>query len=445
MITSFVIAGWIPVCAMLFLLFRPVQALTLSYLIGWLVLPMAEITIPGFWDIDKMLATNAGAFLGMIVFRSDVLRRYRFSTPDGLLFLFCGASFVASVANDLGVYDGCSATGRTFFWYGMPYLLARIVIRNRQDLITAARLIVLGASAYACLALWEWRMSPRLHIFFYGFFQHGWGQLHRWGFWRPIVFFPHSLALGVFFAWTSLLAIAMYRARCLKPPFGLPAVAMVVSPLVGLATSMSFGPWGLFLVGLGMLMFPWRADRRWLMILPILAAAWWMGTRYTGLSDGAWMTAAFASLSEERAESLDYRINAETLLIDRAKMHPIVGWGGWGRSRIRDEDGRDLVKTDGLWVLILGTVGLVGLTCFYLWWCWPVVMSVSRGAGLLREPVLLVVLIAINLQAVNFLFNAFFSPILIMMCGAATTMVCQMRERGPDYSRQEQRYRHPLG
>ena len=105
--------------------------------------------------------------------------------------------------------------------------------------------------------------------------------------------------------------------------------------------------------------------------MPAIIAFGWMAGRYTEVVDGKWFTTAVAKISEDRAESLNYRIYAETLLLERARERPVLGWGAWGRSRVKDDDGRDRVAVDGLWIIFLGTNGLVGLLSFYLWWCWP--------------------------------------------------------------------------
>jgi len=426
-IGSIVLVGWIPVCAAFFLLFRPVRALVLSYLVGWLLLPMAKIEIHGFWDVDKVLATNAGVILGTLLFHSRQFRGYKVNLADIVLVVFAVGTCATSLANGLGAYDGVSSIAKRLFRYAIPFWFGRAFIKDRRDLLEAGRLIVYGAAMYAVLAVWEWRMSPQIHKTLYGLFQHSFGQHARWGFYRPVVCFPHALALGTFFAWTSLVGFSLWRSGHLRPVMGIPAVCFVVLLLVGLLASMSFGPWGLF--GFGLVLLVCRTRGRWrrLVWVPAICAVLWMAGRYTGLTDGKWMSAAVAQVSPERAHSLQGRIDSDTLLIERAKERPILGWSTWDRNRVLDERGRKLAITDGLWIILLGSFGLVGLSSFYLWWYCPLLLSRRAGPELENEPVIMPLLIAVGLQAVNFLFNGFLSPVLTLLSGGMVTSMTRMQ------------------
>ena len=425
-VASVVLIGWIPVCALFFAVFRPVRALTLAYLLGWLVLPVAAISIRGFWDIDKILATNMAVVLGTALFCRRQFRGYRVTVADLAIMVFACGTCVTSVVNGLGIYDGVSASTHQLFYYAVPFLLGRAFMKDRRDLLDASRMVVCGAALYAILAIWEWRMSPQIHRVLYGTFPHTWAQHYRWGHYRPIVCFPHALGLGVFMTWTSLLGVQLYRAGRLRSVMGVPPIAIVGLPLLGLLTSMSIGPWGLFVIGVGVLMYWTGRRRRWVIWVPVLFATLWMAGRYAGVTDGRWMTSAVAKVSEPRAGSLQYRIDAETLLLARAKQRPILGWGGWGRNRARDIEGRDMVATDGLWVIFAGTYGLVGLAAFYVWWCWPLWMTRGSTALLERDAVLPPLLVGIGLQAINLLFNGFLSPVLTLMNGGVVTSMLRL-------------------
>ena len=65
-------------------------------------------------------------------------------------------------------------------------------------------------------------------------------------------------------------------------------------------------------------------------------------------------------LNDERAGSLQTRFEQEQQLLDRSAERPIFGWGRFGRSRVYDGDGKDISLTDGLWIITLGSFGLVG-------------------------------------------------------------------------------------
>ena len=70
------------------------------------------------------------------------------------------------------------------------------------------------------------------------------------------------------------------------------------------------------------------------------------------------------------------------MLIVEALRQPLFGWGGFGRSAVyfdgkSAEDGKR-VTTDGLWIIYLGTNGLVGLALFYLAMILPAIRFIQR-------------------------------------------------------------------
>lgn len=431
--TGYVLLAWIPLSALLFAVMVPVRACTLSFIIGWLALPMAGLSLPGIPDVDKVSATSLGVVLGTLLFRTNQFRDYKLGWGEVFVVFFGASVFFTSISNDLGPYDGLAGMVDKLLWYGVPYVFGRAFIRTREEFREACQLAVAAAAIYGLLALWEWKMSPQFHNVLYGFFQHSWRLGMRWGFYRPVVCFPVNLALGAFFCWTSLLAVSMYLSGQLRPIWGIPVKCWVAAPLIGLATSMSFGPWGLFLVGFG-LVYMWQRTRRrvFVWIMPLFALVW-MSARYAEVSDGRWMTDMIAELSQERAASLQYRISAETMFIEKSKApgHEWFGWGGWGRGRIKDETGRDIVAIDGLWLIMLSTFGLSGLVLFYLWWSYPALLALRAGPSLDRDSLLMAILVGVGLQAVNFLFNAFLDPVLTLLVGGAAYQVETMRRRAP--------------
>lgn len=427
--TVVALIGWIPLCALLFAVMTPLRACVLAFIIGWLALPMASIDLPGMPDIDKVLATSLGAAIGMTLFCNGIFRGFRPCLADGLVVLFAVSTYITSVDNELGGYDGASSIFRTMMQYGVPFLFGRAFLKTRQDLLTASRYVVTAAAIYGLLALWEWRMSPQIHNILYGFFPHGWNLGPRWGFYRPILCSPSTLALGAFFSWTALLAVWLYRAKLLRPISAVPTWVIGGLPVVGLLTSMSFGPWGMFLAGLGLLWLWGRMHWRRAAMIPALFALVWMVGRFSGATDGKWMTEGVARLSEQRSLSLQYRIDAEDIYLNHAKAQPWFGWGTHGRNRPTDAQGKSLMASDGLWIIYVSAFGVVGLSLFYLWWCWPLLAGVRFSRIFERDPPAMVLLVTIGLQASNFLFNAFLDPILTMLCGGVMTQLEAMRRQ----------------
>jgi hypothetical protein len=138
---------------------------------------------------------------------------------------------------------------------------------------------------------------------------------------------------------------------------------------------------------------------------------------------------------EPRVQSLGWRFRCENLLLKKAVERPILGWGGWGRSRVYDEQGKDIAETDGLWIIAFGKNGLVGL--------------ISLGAVLLLGPALLwwrldaiqwshpawapaaAAAVLIMITTIDSLLNGFLNPVLTLCMGALTGLDVESRPRAP--------------
>ena len=114
----------------------------------------------------------------------------------------------------------------------------------------------------------------------------------------------------------------------------------------------------------------------------------------------------------------------ENLLIAKALQQPVFGWGGWGRSAVyfdADTTWPKPVPTDGLWIIILGTKGFVGLTLFYLALILPAALFVWRfPARLWGDPRLAagsLAAVLLGLYMVDCLLNGFPNIIYVTLAG----------------------------
>ena len=150
-----------------------------------------------------------------------------------------------------------------------------------------------------------------------------------------------------------------------------------------------------------------------------------------------WSGASVVELIEaagapDRAESLDYRFEAERLLADKALEQPLFGWGGYMRGFVPWERSiSGFVVPDGLWTLYFnmhGLLGLGGLLVMLLAPLWSVLRA-TRGAGWCRGERTVVVALAlvVALFAVDCLLNAMVVPLVLVaggaVCGAASRSV----------------------
>ena len=127
------------------------------------------------------------------------------------------------------------------------------------------------------------------------------------------------------------------------------------------------------------------------------------------------------AFNPDRAQSLEYRFNNETLLLDRAQEKPWFGWGGWGRNLVHDmATGRILTIPDGEWIIVFGSFGWVGYLSQMGLLAVPVYMMwrhLPREAGR-RSIYACVVTLILAVTLVDMLINAILTPFTWLIAGA---------------------------
>ena len=108
-------------------------------------------------------------------------------------------------------------------------------------------------------------------------------------------------------------------------------------------------------------------------------------------------------------------------------QQPMFGWGGWGRATaFFDEDATFRVQTDGMWIIVLGSNGVVGLTVFYIAFILPVVLFLWRfpakswGDPRLAAGSLTAVLLGVYM--IDCLLNAFPNIIYVTLAGGLSSL-----------------------
>lgn len=245
------------------------------------------------------------------------------------------------------------------FWIGWRYL------RRPEASRTLLRMLALTGVAYACLVLFEVRMAPQLNTWLYGFFPHGWRQHLRAGGFRPIVFLAHGLRVGIYLSFAVLAAASLMRleetsrARML---WGLATGFLLLTLLV----SKNLGATGITVLMLGaVFLMPQRLKLLFAATISAVVLFYPMARAVDVVPTTALVEWA-AKVNPERAQSLNFRIQQENLLLERAMQKPIAGWGAWGRARVYDtETGEDLSVTDGTWIIFFGNHGWIGYLCVF--------------------------------------------------------------------------------
>ncbi len=431
----FVLAAYVPLSALAFLLMRPAKAAMLVVLVGILFLPgLVAFDAPLIPPLGKHEVATVCALVGMLAFSPRQWRRARLGRGGDAFMLLMIPAIVLTVFNNRDtltfgplvvpgytMHDLLALLVRFFFEVAVPYLVGRLVVTSNRDARTLVRTFVGLGLVYSLFMLFEMRMSPNLHRWIYGYHFHSdFSQTVRWGGYRPTVFLAHGLTVGLF-----ALAAALFAAtegRITKRRLGLPTRWSTLYLVTILVLCRSTGA---IIMGLVTLPVVALASPRRQIRVAVLLAAVCVAYPVVKLA-GVFPKQAIREftrdhLSPERADSLQFRFDNDKRLIDRALDRLWLGWGEFGRNRIYDDTGRDTVVTDGYWIIVLSGGGLLRLACSFGLLLYPV-MRASRVMKRLREPgdrfLLAGLAIVVACHVFDLLPNGLGNPLVLFLAGA---------------------------
>ncbi|RPH46890.1 MAG: O-antigen ligase domain-containing protein, partial [Planctomycetota bacterium] len=427
--------GWPIVSLFFYSVLHPRRALLASVLLGWMFLPVASYKFAsGIPEYTKVTATVLGPLLGLVFFDLKRLETLRPSWADLPMVVWCLVPLAASVSNGLGPYDGFSGIYYKTIMWGIPYLFGRLYCSTLIGIRDLAMAIFVGGLVYIPFCLFEIKMSPQLHSWVYGYHQHQFGQSIRFGGWRPTVFMEHGLMVGMWMAMATLSGVWLWSTRALRSFFRVPMIWLLLALFGTTVLCKSLGALFLLMVGFGVLLaMRIRAARIPILVALALTAPLYFVLRIPNVWTGEELTNAATIVSLERSDSLKFRLANEELLMKRASMRPVFGWGGWGRARVRDEMGRDISVTDGLWIIVLGNEGLVGLsamTAFFLFPLFGLLRSCPPLAW--RHPLIspaVAMTVVVLLFFIDCIFNAMFHPAYAIAAGGLVHLVLNAGKR----------------
>lgn len=422
----YVLLLWAAASPLLFVFFSVRRAVMVSFVFGWLFLPKASVPIAGFPDISANMVIAMGVIFGTLVFDFTVLLRFRPRFVDLFAIALLIVPIFTSLSNDLGIYDGVSRSFGQFVKWGVPYFFGRVLIRSLDDLRDFVLILLVGALVYLPFCAWEMRMSPHLNKYLYGFEPFRFYTTRRFGGWRPVVFLSHGIEMGMWLMSAAIVAIAAWRSRQIKAIGGVPMSWIAIVLLAFLLLSRALGGWALFVVAMGCFATIRIVKFRPILLLFVLLPAIYVGMRVLDVWNGAGLVDAVTVISEKRAGSLQTRLIHDQRLKDRALERPILGWGGWGRQRLRSAGGANLSITDAMWVIMIGQHGLIGLVSWVGMFVVPCVMVVRSVniRHLISKPMLpvLALVLIVPMLMTDLMLNAFIGPILIMIPGALVSL-----------------------
>ena len=390
-----------------------------------------SILLPSYGGtVDVPYLTSKAAFVATVVFLVAVLSdtqrwmRMRPHAIDLVAMVLCIQPFGTALANDMSSYEGGAAiVARVTVWL-FPYLLGRVYLGRPRELGSYAVSLVGAALVYVPLCWWGIRMSPQLHYKVYGYSVGSFLQTVRFGGYRPTVFMTHGLMVGMFMATGALIAYWLWRTRAVAFVWRIP-IAWCTLLLVGTTVALkSTGAIILLIIGIAVLEGTRALRGPWLVLVLALAPFVFSAARISGW-DGRELLHATEHLGSERARSVEFRMANENMLIAKALQRPMLGWGRFGRSRLYDEEGNDVVVTDSLWIGTLGTSGFVGLLSLELVLLLPVLLLVRRHpSGQWKLPGIApaaALAISVLLWITDSLLNGMVSPLFVAMAGGLAT------------------------
>jgi hypothetical protein len=322
-----------------------------------------------------------------------------------------GARYISG----LSLYDALSMNSEILFSL-IPFFLARRFLASDEAHRVLLKVVVIAALGYSLLALYEVRMSPQLNRTFYGFFPHSFIQHMRGDGFRPLVFLNHGLWLAIFFALSVISAFALFKAT--------EARNKALWFLAGLWLFMvlylmkSLGAFALALLVVPGVLFLGRKSQ--LLMVACLAGfvLLFPFARTSGLVPLTPIQNLAESIDPARAQSLNYRLNNEDILLEKASQKPLFGWGGWGRGRVYNERGEDISTTDGYWIIIKGTHGWFGYLGRFGLLCLPLIMMGFAMRRLEFSYATTGLAMAMSVGIVDLIPNGTISPVLWLVAGA---------------------------
>lgn len=436
-LASYVIVAWVALVVAAFPAFTPRRGMIFILLSAWLFLPpnLGNIVELGPLKFGKWQALSYAMILAAICYDSERLFALRPSWADApiLIWSVCPAFSVIfnDPAPDGGSYfrDVVSNVFTQSTTYLFPYLIGRMYFFDAEGFRELAEGFVIAGLVYVPFCLFEVRMSPNLNHYVYGYMPHSFAQQMRFGGFRPMVFMGHGLAVAQFMAIATMLAL-WSRTEGASERWLNWAIWILLPTLI---LCKSVGAIVLASVGLGLYFLKSPSAVRIVLLCMAMLPPTYCIVRSLGIWDGsALVDIASANIEKDRGDSLDYRLRNENLLIEKALQQPVFGWGGWGRNRVFSDDGHDMTVTDGLWIIVLGVNGIVGLAALGAVVLLPVVRYAVRlpAIGLQsanEAPVTCFAIIAI-LTCIDSLFNIMAIPLAMLIAGGLTGLLQQPEE-----------------
>ena len=426
---------WIPIALWGAYRWPPAKTAALLLLLPVMFLPEAVYyKLPGLPIFHKMRVAVLVLFICVLLFHRDRLRSLRLGKwvwlaiggvlVGGILTVLLNGdpvSYGAYSSPPHVPYDAVHALIQNALGYVLPLILGAAMFNGPRDLRVLFRLLVGAGLVYSLLQLIEIRLSPQLHIWVYGFFQHSFQQTHRGGGFRPVVFMSNGLAVAMFTVVALLAAAALYKARIRVLRVSAAWVVAYLVMILVLSKSVAAFLYSLVLVPVMLFLSP-KMQFRVAMILAFTVLLY-PTLRGTGLIPvdeiQEWVGSTYG---EGKVGSIMTRFVNEQRLLERADERYFFGWGWYGRGYARDPDSGHITGIrDGDWIITMGDWGRVGFFSKYLLFLLPVFIAARRLKWVGRNSdrrLLAGLSLIIGISAFDMLPNGNFNYLVFVLSGA---------------------------
>lgn len=399
---------------------------------GYLILPpVAALDLPVGPSLDKHAIPTLCAFVALWMHQGKIPKLMPQSWVLRALIAVYAASTVATVLTNgdeqiVGIVRLMpmspieALTGLLFqFVTILPMLMAQNVLKRPQHMREVFIALMIGGLLYSIPMLLEVRLAPQLNVWIYGFFQHTFDQMMRYGGFRPIVFLQHGLwvAFFAFLAVCCSLSLLRHEPERNRPRyFAIAFYLAVVLVLCKTASALIY----LILTAPLLLFIGKRIQIRIAAALALVVVLYPM-LRGAGLIPVDAILNQAMAMDAERSQSLAFRLINEDMLLARAAERPAFGWGGWSRNNVFDPVlGRSATVVDGLWIGVIGSQGWAGYISFFGLLTVPIfqLLQRTRELGKTIDPYVASLALLLAVCLVDLIPNATLIPFNWLMAGA---------------------------
>lgn len=432
-LASLMLVIWPAISVGLFVRLAPGRALIASLVLAYLFLPPppAGFDFPLMPPLTKETIPSLVALLTcLVMYRGQI--RFLPTNPVAktLVILFIISPLATVLTNTDPVFFGTHGLPGLRLREALalmvqqalvisPMLLARHFLRTDSDLKDLLWAMFLGGLIYSLPMLLEVRLSPQINIWVYGYFQHSFEQMIRFGGFRPIVFLYHGL-WAAFLALTAFLAaVTIARSDTSRRAVLWWVMAVYMLAVLILCKSAASLLYGLAFAPVIALLGT-RFQLHIAVALVVLALAY-PALKGADLVPEADLLAVAERIDADRANSLRFRLDNENILLDRAMERPFFGWGSWGRNQIFNSAGEILTTTDGRWIITIGVYGWLGFLAEFGLLTLPILLLWRRTTGVVKggiPPWLGGVSLILAINVLDLLPNATITPMTWLFAGA---------------------------